>query len=70
MCGDHKKSLVEFQGRHYRNHCVNRIYDLDNRTIWIDDLYGSEVGTLYTMFTTDSTEENLPGLFWTNVYVL
>ncbi|OAE34870.1 hypothetical protein AXG93_1587s1010 [Marchantia polymorpha subsp. ruderalis] len=49
------------EGRHYRNHCVNRIYDLDNRTIWIDDLYGSEVAILESLlssaYRTSNAEE-------------
>lgn len=31
------------EGRHFRFHCVNRLYDEDNKTFWTDQLYGSQM---------------------------
>lgn len=31
------------EGRHFRFHCVNRLYDEQNKTIWTDQLYGSQM---------------------------
>lgn len=36
-------SLFALQGRHYKYHCVNRLYDGDNNTFWVNQLYGAEV---------------------------
>jgi len=35
--------LLNMQGRHFKFHCVNRVYDADNHTFWSDQLYGAEV---------------------------
>ncbi|KAI5056841.1 hypothetical protein GOP47_0028659 [Adiantum capillus-veneris] len=31
------------EGRHWKFHCVNRVYDWDNATIWTPQLYGAEI---------------------------
>lgn len=31
------------QGRHFKLHCVNRLYDDKNATVWLEQLYGAQV---------------------------
>jgi len=51
--------LLNIQGRHFKFHCVNRVYDANNHTFWSDQLYGAEVWTIFLQFATYS----LPGFF-------
>ncbi|KAH1258127.1 putative glucuronosyltransferase [Glycine max] len=31
------------EGRHFKQNCVNRLYDVYNATIWTDELYGAQI---------------------------
>ncbi|MCO5614912.1 hypothetical protein L7F22_069197 [Adiantum nelumboides] len=31
------------EGRHWKHHCVNRVYDWENATVWTPQLYGAEI---------------------------
>lgn len=46
--------LLNIQGRHFKFHCVNRVYDANNHTFWSDQLYGAEVWTFFLQFPTYS----------------
>ncbi|OIW12070.1 hypothetical protein TanjilG_15310 [Lupinus angustifolius] len=38
-----------FEGRHFKLECVNRIYDGNNATVWMDQLYGAQIALYESM---------------------
>ncbi|KAF1877815.1 hypothetical protein Lal_00038124 [Lupinus albus] len=38
-----------FEGRHFKLQCVNRIYDSNNATLWMDNLYGAQIALYESM---------------------
>ncbi|CAM6123952.1 unnamed protein product [Calypogeia fissa] len=46
------------EGRNYKYHCVNRLYDVSNWTYWSDDLYGAEIAFLESLLVSKHRTNN------------
>lgn len=44
------------QGRHFKFECVNRLYDVDNATIWTENLYGAGVRARCFLFLCSASD--------------
>ncbi|CAK9877018.1 unnamed protein product [Sphagnum jensenii] len=46
------------QGRHFKFHCVNRVYDANNHTFWSDQLYGAEIALYESLLASEHRTTN------------
>lgn len=46
------------QGRHFKYHCVNRIYSVDNITVWTENLYGAGIALYETLLASEHRTMN------------
>lgn len=46
------------QGRHYKFHCVNRVYTEENTTYWTESLYGAEIALYESLLASEHRTTN------------
>ncbi|XP_024372401.1 uncharacterized protein [Physcomitrium patens] len=46
------------QGRHFKFECVNRLYDVDNATIWTENLYGAGIALYESLLASEHRTTN------------